>query len=358
MYQLKIINVGIFPPPYGGVSNHLKRLIEFLEVKGIACLLFDISGKKKNRRNVINISWAKCILTLLFTNRSIVHFHNFSSKNSLVYFFLSFRHYVILSFHNERFLTELNSKTWILRKIAFFFLNKVDYVIVDGQFCKKLAEKIIRDNSKIKIIPEFIPPMSVPELAVDSIKKVREKYKYVLASNAFQISFYNGQDLYGLDLLVRLLDKLVNHDNLDVGIVFLLPNIGDEKYFKRIKEEIAGQQLEERFVFITEPVEEASSLWRISDAVIRATNTDGNSLTIHEALFLRVPVVASDCTERPNGCILFKNRNLDDLHDKAVTVIKNIDFYRNQLKELSVENNAISFLNLYTKLQKQVAYES
>jgi glycosyltransferase involved in cell wall biosynthesis len=345
---LRVINVGVYPPPYGGVSTHQQRLLEFLESKGKECLLLDISRQEKNRRNVRNINWAACVVFLFFTKRSIVHFHNYSSRNALLYYILSFRHRVILSFHNERFLTELYADGWFLRKIAMFSLKRLHYIIVDSQTCRQLAEIIIIDKFKIKVIPEFIPPVNIPNLNNETIKVARNNFRYLFASNAFKISFHNDQDLYGLDLLVQLLARLVNQDKLDVGIVFLLPNVGDEEYFKQIKEELEEQQLTKHFIFITDPIEEASSLWKISDLVIRATNTDGNSLTIHEALSLRIPVIASDCTERPKGCILFKNRNPDDLYKKVRTVLGNYPFYQQQLKDLSFENNADLFLKLYT----------
>jgi glycosyltransferase involved in cell wall biosynthesis len=347
---LRVINVGVYPPPYGGVSSHQQRLLEFLESEGKECLLLDISGQKKNRHNVRNISWAACVIFLFFTKRSIVHFHNYSSKNASFYYILSFRHNVILSFHNERFISELNASGWFRRKIALFSLNRLHDIVVDSQICKQLAEEIILDKSKIKVIPEFIPPFHVPELNNETIKVTRNNFKYLLASNAFQISFHNAQDLYGLDLLVNLLARLVNQDKLNVGIVFLLPNVGDEKYFNHIKKEIEKEQLTERFIFITEPIEEASSLWKISDIIIRATNTDGNSLSIHEALNLRIPVIASDCTERPKGCILFMTRDPDDLYLKVKAVLGNISFYQQQLNNLACENNAALFLKLYASI--------
>jgi glycosyltransferase involved in cell wall biosynthesis len=345
---MKVINVGIYPPPYGGISIHLKRLLEYLQSKRQECLLIDTSPYPKNLIDVANYSWRKTIWFLLFVSpKCIVHFHNFSLKNSLIYSILSFRHKTILSFHNERFLDEIYSAGSFWKLVVSFFLNHLDCFVVDTQRSKELAEKVVKDKSRVFVIPEFIPPSHIPLLENDVIMGMKKKHKYLLASNAFQISFYKNQDLYGLDILVELVRRLVQIDGMDVGMVFLLPNIGDEKYFEDINHRINVWGLTQYFTFIIEPIEESVSLWQISDAVIRATNTDGNSLTVLEALSVQIPVIASDCCERPEGTVLFKTRDVDDLCDKVTMVLSSHKFYCAQLKGIRRSDNAAALLKLY-----------
>jgi hypothetical protein len=54
------------------------------------------------------------------------------------------------------------------------------------------------------------------------------------------------------------------------------------------------------------------------DALIRATTTDGDSLSIREALFLGKPVVTTDCVTRPSGCTLYKAGQTADLERSIV----------------------------------------
>lgn len=348
---MKIINIGAYPPPYGGVSVHLKRLLEYLQENGQESLLIDVSPYPKDQDGVVNYSRIAAIFYLLFrTPKSIVHFHNFSIRNTLVYFMISFRHKTILSFHNERFLDEIYSVALFWRKVVLYFLNRIDYFIVDTQKNLELVEKIVEDRNRIFVIPEFIPPAHIPLLENDAISAMRQKHQYLLASNAWQISFYKGQDLYGLDILVDLLEKLIFTHKMDVGVVFLLPNIGNEEYFEEITRRISSAKLTDHFIFITEPIEEATSLWQISDIVIRATNTDGNSLTILEALSIQVPVIASDCCERPEGVVLFKTRDRDDLCEKVLTVLSSLESHRLKLKNINQEDNAATLLELYRNI--------
>jgi glycosyltransferase involved in cell wall biosynthesis len=348
---MKVINVGVYPPPYGGVSIHLKRLLEYLQSKRHKCLLIDLSPYQKNQSDVVNFSWRKAIWFLLFVAPNcIVHFHNFSLKNTLIFFLASFRHKTILSFHNERFLDELYSVGRLWRLLISIFLSRLDFLVVDTPRSKELIKKVVEDRTRILVIPEFIPPSFVPPLENEAIKIVRRTFKYLLASNAFQIVIYRNQDLYGLDLLVEMIQRLVFVHNVDVAMVFLLPSIGNIEYFETITRRIRSLGLTERFIIVTEPIEEAVSLWKISDVVIRATNTDGNSLTIMEALSIQVPVVASDCCERPEGAVLFQTRNVDDLCDKVMAVLSNSELNHAHLKNVHREDNAAALLKLYEEL--------
>ncbi len=51
---------------------------------------------------------------------------------------------------------------------------------------------------------------------------------------------------------------------------------------------------------------------------MRPTLSDGASVSIQEALFFVISVVASDVCERPNQVILFKSRNVLDFTEKII----------------------------------------
>lgn len=350
---MKIINIGVYPPPFGGVSIHLERLKEHLEKENIDNIIIDLS-KYNNKRKIndgINVmSWKKAITYLFFYRRAILHFHNFSWKNTFIYYILGFKHFTILSFHNERFLSEIKKAPRILRKLIVRCINSMNYIIVDSSKCRIIAEEIIENKSKIFIIPEFIPPSEISRFDGESlITKMRKKHKFLISSNAFQICFHCGVDLYGIDMLIELTIRL-NKEDIDVVFCFLLPTIADNNYFLELKEKIKKFNIGDRFIFITDPLEEASSLWQVSDLVIRATVTDGNSLSIYEALSIGIPVIASDCVPRPEGVVLFKTRDFDDLYKKTKMVLLNIDKFKNEVKNIKIENNAYKIIKLYKSI--------
>jgi glycosyltransferase involved in cell wall biosynthesis len=352
---MKIIEVGPFPPPYGGVSNHLFRLKSYLDKTFNECVYWDttkISIKEKVCKYKISGCWSNYkVPSLLFKRSAIIHFHEFSVKLFLLnYFLLSLKHHVIISFHNERFIEEIESKGhgWV----PFFrhILNRMGTFIVDNKNCYQKLEKVVKDKKKIFLIPEFIPPSNIPPLAHNDVLALRRNHNYLFSSNAWKVSFYKNQDLYGIDLLVEALEILHHKYHQSVATAFLLPSIGDEKYFQKIMQKIKSCNLEDHFYFITESLEEASSLWNISDLIIRATNTDGNSITILEAMALGKAVLASDCVERPKGVLLFKSRSVESLVEKINDFITNREKITGETFTHIVENNAEKFISLYQSI--------
>lgn len=347
---MQVINVGFYPPPYGGISIHLQRLTELLVEKYPSqSIMIDISGIKKNVPHVRNMKGVRLALFLMRQKASIVHLHVFTTKILGVAFLLRMRHKVILSLHNERFLEEMRMSGVFWEKLMQFFISRMDKVIVDSEKCRTLAASFV-DKGKIAVIPEFIAPRTIPPVEELQVLRLRKMHHFLLSSTAFTISFHDGEDTYGIDLLVEMMRRLVHEAQLDASIVFLLPEIGDHDYFELIRKKIEKYGLVDRFLFLTHPVPEASSLWRISDLVIRATNTDGNSLTVLEALSVGVPVLASDCTLRPEGTLLFKTRNVDDLTEKVIEILTNLGQHKEMVRQLSVLSNEETFFQLYNSL--------
>ena len=82
-----------------------------------------------------------------------------------------------------------------------------------------------------------------------------------------------------------------------------------------------------------------------ADVVIRNTPIDGDSISVKEALYYRIKILATDAVSRPRGVILY-HYNDDISFEKAVTSAlksqKDIDY---------VEENSIQmYMNLYTNL--------
>jgi glycogen(starch) synthase len=70
------------------------------------------------------------------------------------------------------------------------------------------------------------------------------------------------------------------------------------------------------------PHEECLHVISRSAALIRPTYTDGDSISVREALALGVPVIASNAVARPAGTVLFETGNSDDLMKKMGCVFE------------------------------------
>mgnify|MGYP001154533439 CR=1 FL=1 len=112
--------------------------------------------------------------------------------------------------------------------------------------------------------------------------------------------------------------------------------IGGLSVLREIRSRIAARGVESNFLVVTEALPLCPILQR-SDLFVRPTNTDGDALSVREALYLRVPALASDVVPRPRGTRLFRTRDAADLRRRAD------DLYTEGLREFSLGNleNAI-----------------
>ena len=176
-----------------------------------------------------------------------------------------------------------------------------------------------------------------------------ESHTPVISAGAFRISFYDGQDLYGIDMCVELCANLKTIYP-QIGFVFCLPDIGDNDYFSKMKLEIKDKNIENNFLFITQPLDNVYLIWQKSDIFVRPTVSDGDAVSLREALSLKTPAVASDVVLRPERTILFKNRDINDFTLKVKDLLKNYEQYVKKLEVLRMEDNFRKIIDVYQKV--------
>ena len=123
--------------------------------------------------------------------------------------------------------------------------------------------------------------------------------------------FHDGVDLYGFDLCIALVDE-IRKDQPEAGLLLALAQVGHSTYLAKLQDEIARRGLGEYVHFMTGQRE----LWPLlkkASLLVRPTNTDGDAVSIREALHFGCPVVARDVVGRPEGTVLFASRNLGSL---------------------------------------------
>jgi glycosyltransferase involved in cell wall biosynthesis len=352
---MRIVQIGGYPPPYGGVAVHIKRLHERLRAQGVDSIVLDLSMRSAGAEGVLPMDWKAACRHLTTLPPSIVHVHSFVPGFTPDIFFMPRRHRIILSLHNERFPEELNEVGIVKKHLALLFLRRLDCIVVSSPRCLELARRLFSAAARIEVIPAYIPVSAAPALLHPGLVALRSRYRFLLASNASKLFFYNGQDMYGIDLLVELLRELVDRHRLDAALALLLALEGHLPYLEEIKAKIRDAALGDRFCIVTEQLPESTALWSVSDVVIRATNTDGDSLTVREALSWGVPVVASDCVSRPNGAILFRSRDVGDLVDKVRSVLLRPAANRSQHGASPATDHGDDLIRLYRELGRGIA---
>lgn len=351
---MKVALIGSYPPPYGGRSIHVQRLKKQLEENGIICIVYDGSGVPKKKKNVVVIKSISAWLIgqFLHTSDDIIHCHNYSLRLLALFSLLSILKdkRVVFTLHSFRYsLRRFN----LWHKFVFWLSRKagVHFIAVGPEIKKKVVSSGIIRTEYAEIIPSFISP-TVRE---EEIKEIPQEiwdfignHTPIISANAYRISFYNNQDLYGIDMCIDLCANF-KKNYPQIGFVFCLPDIGYRHYFNKMKQKVVEKDIKNNFLFMTKPCQFYPILMK-SDVFVRPTNTDGYGISLAEAAYFRIPAVASDVCKRPEGTILFRSRDVDDFTLKVKDVIDNYQRYINRLDEISVDDNFEKILKMYKKL--------
>ena len=356
-HPLKGIRIGLigsYPPPYGGVTIHIQRIMKKLDEYNIDYVLYDIFGVERGKKadRIICIKHPKLwiIKYFLMTNDDIIHNQTTDWRGQIIVGFMGlFGKKTISTLHSEKLIKSWRNYNFIKRKVIQIALKSTTSLIVVNsnirEFCLSLG--IISGN--IFLIPAFIPPAidKEDELPRDLQDFLASHYP-VISANAFKIIFLKGEDVYGIDLCIELCYRLRQHWN-NVGLIFFLPQIGDMQYFTSLQQRVIDLDLQNNFLFVTQPYQFYPILLK-SEVFIRPTNTDGDAISLREALYFGVPSVASDVVTRPEGTILFKNRDIDDLTKKVKNLLDNYPNYKQKLQSLVFDDYSAKIVNVYQKV--------
>lgn len=313
-----VLITGPIAPPFGGVSVHILRLSELLKTD----FIFDFVDESQNRKNgYFNLRSLNLIKYLRKIKKADVIYIN-SGKTSLRIFHLLFG-----NFFSKKMILTLHSLPRTKSKYRELFTNRIyqlatKTVIVNPDFKKDLGLPM----DKLLVKDAFIPPIienepTLPEYISEWISNRKMQGDTIICANASSLQTFNNQDLYGIDLCIEVC-KLLKTGNTRVSFIFVVSAIEKHKdQFLQYKKQIEVLNLNDNFLLINEKLSFVR-LIQESDIVLRATNTDGDALTVREALFLGKPVLASDVVIRPQGVFLFKNRDSKDLQIKLSSLVE------------------------------------
>lgn len=288
----------------GGISVHVRRLVSLLRGR---CEFDFVDESRNQREGYFNLRSLDFITYFKKIKRAHVVHINSGSKwlrmfNAIVCRVMG--KYTVVTVHRD---PERESHLWLTRCILSLS-NVVIAVNAKGV-------DLLRQGSKCEYIhlPAYLPPNldNEPYLSENIqawITHARETpNSVVMVNNASALVFNNGEDLYGLDLCLAAMKQLCQSSD-KYYLLFVVVKNDNPAVMDGYKQFIVHNNLSQHVLLI----EDSCSFVRLiaaSDIVLRTTNTDGDSLTVREGLSLGVPVIASDCVERPAGTTLFHNRD-------------------------------------------------
>ncbi len=337
-----ILITGPVAPPYGGVSIHISRLTSLLDQKYhfdfidesrvIKDQYFNIRKlniwgyiKKIRKADLLYVNSGKAILRIahiisarIFSKKTILVVHSFST----------------------------NKKRLSLLTQARFYKLANSIMAVNPEIKTKLS---LKENCIVK--DAFIPPFldlepQLPAYINEWLSRNVRNHETIICANASKLNTFQNQDLYGLDLCIEVSRRLMGK-GIPFKFIFIVASIDkNEEEFLKNKTLISQFNLDNNFLLTADTLSFVNLMDK-SDIILRPTNTDGDSLTIREALFLNKPVLASDIVKRPEGVKLFKNRDIDDLEMKLEEMMQ---YKSKSVKKANPKNDLDEIESFYYSL--------
>lgn len=349
----KVALIGPYPPPYGGVSIHIQRLQALLSNNGIQSTVYDASPHLRNTKGIMSLRKIKSWVHIVSRKNKIIHIHSSGLSLKMITPLCCLiklrRRKFIITYHSLRDDIEHFNRfnKWVIRIILSF----ASHIISVSPEVKEKLLLLSVSPEKISVIPAFLPP-AIKEQEIDEIPQevwnFVNSHTPVISANAFRIVLFKGQDRYGIDMCVDLCANLKGAYP-EIGFVFCLPDIGDYDYFFKLKQRIAEKNIGNNFLFVTEPCQYYPILMK-SHVFVRPTNTDGDAVSLREALYFKTPSVASDAVLRPRGTIYLKNRDINDFTWKVKDLLANYEYYKGRLETVRLEDNFEKILEVYQRL--------
>lgn len=348
--MIKVLITGPIMPPAGGISIHILRLKNLLHDEFNFDFIDESTNFKREYYNIRSLNLIKYLQKIIQADILFIHSGNNFFKKLHIISGKLMRKKIIITIHGYR-----KKKKWFFRNVDKYIYELSDKIIlVNNQIFDKLP---LNNNSKCIIRNAFLPPVMKDEiLKSDEILKwiqtAKEKNKILLCANASRLDLHNNEDLYGLDMCIELIRRLIGN-KYEVSMIYVVTSLdrGIDRFYGYI-DKINSYNLGNHLLLINENV----SFVRIieaSDIVLRPTNIDGDAVTIREAIYLNKPVVASDAVNRPNGITLFKNRDFDDFEVQLIEQIIKLRKHNNTISSPTSYNNT-ECKEFYSKLIKSL----
>jgi glycosyltransferase involved in cell wall biosynthesis len=316
-HELDLLILGPVPPPFGGISVHVSRLVPLLLNAGLEVrvlnhfrsteMSFVIGALKRNPLNYYRLP--KRIPA------RVVHYHH-SHWSMLMAVALGKgrrKSRYVLTAHGTDLPRRLNSKVPLLGSATRWALRRFDTIIVVNPDIRAAIQGHVGERP-IEVLPAFLEAQAEESPYEASIETFLSGGPILLVP-AFRVQFLpDGRDIYGLDTVGAAFAAIAG-ERPELRLVFFVAERPRgrkaAKHLQRLVRRMEDAGLRDR-VLIAYGVP-LTPAFRNDAVVVRATRIEGDALSVREALHADVPVVASDVVDRPRGTVMFSTDDVADL---------------------------------------------
>jgi glycogen synthase len=295
---MRVLLLGAYPPPHGGVQTHIVALREFFTREGIPCEVINLTGhRQKSENGVFYPHSAFAVLWLLLRRPyDIAHLHiggQLSLRLLLLCLVCSWipGKKVVLTFHSGGYPSSAAGRKVVSTGFKAMVLRRLNGLIGVN---RELIELFIRLGVPAEKTRLISPYALNGEGATSLPTPLREFYD---AHWPIIVTVGLLEPEYDLSLQIRALGDF-RESTPGAGLAI----IGSGSLEKNLREEIGLLPYQEH-ILLCGDVRHDITLRAIADAdvMLRTTRYDGDSISVREAIREGLPVVATENGMRPDG---------------------------------------------------------
>jgi glycosyltransferase involved in cell wall biosynthesis len=319
--SLRVVLLGPYPPPHGGVEVHVVALQRFLRERGHHVSVINITRHRKADSDGVYYpgSALGLVQRLRALQPDIVHLHVggiFPTRVvalALVCTILA-RRRSVFTFHSGGYPTSPEGRRAAWFTLRGFVLRRFGRVIGVNQPLIDLFRTFGVSADKLRLIePHAVrPPAAGDSAPADVIAQFRARH------DPFLLSVSGLEPEYDIPTLVRAFTQV--RKAYPMAGLAVVGSGGQEAALRaHVADEEEGSHVE-----LTGDLPHAHVLDAIAhaDVLLRTTLYDGDSIAVREALHLGTPVVATDTGHRPPGVRLAPIGNADAIAAQALAALE------------------------------------
>lgn len=344
---MRVLQLGPFPPPHGGVQTNLVAIRDYLREHGHSCAVINITSHRK--RDADQVYYPKTALGLVWKLFSrpcdVVHLH-VGGKIPLRVIALAFIAAAVpwarsvLTLHSGGYPSSKEAQRLTSRSLLAFVLRRFDALIGVNREMTEMFERLGVPKSQIRLIsPHSVSRARMADRLTEPLVSFFRNHERVL------VAVCGLEPEYDLPRQIEALGPVLEKFPR-TGLAIL----GSGSQEIELHEQISATGYSDHILLCgAVPHEVTLRALLEGDALLRTTLYDGDSISIREALYLGTPVIATDNCMRPEGVRLVPIGDTEALANAIVHVLQNGVAARAQPEP--DERNLAEVVELYSEIR-------
>lgn len=305
---MKILLLGPYPPPHGGVSVHVAEARKRLEAAGVPCRVANIDPRAPASGDYIGIRTARELATVLWRHARggwTLHLHTngHNRKSWLIALACGLAGRLgpgcALTLHSGMMPAYLAGGNFRRRALARSAARLYDAVVPVNEEIRAALAGLGVAPGRLRVIPAFLAPDGSQLALPAALEERLSRFRPLLAATLF------FRPEYGFEVLVSAV-ALLRRRWPGLGCAVM----GSGEQEAQAEALVEKEGLADSLMLLGDlPHATCLAVMRRAALFVRPTIKDGDATSVREALALGTPVVASNVGARPAGVLLFEAGN-------------------------------------------------